>query len=400
MISPVRNPFRPGAGHTPPYLAGREHEQDEFRRLLDQEVILSNLVLTGLRGVGKTVLLETFKPLAQAAGWRWAGTELSESTSMRESTLATRLITDLSVITSSITVTQRDVRKPGFDDRPTTRSAPLDYNALVSLYERTPGLIDDKLKQVLETAWSYLKQLGVRGLVFAYDEAQNMADHAAAGEYPLSQLLTVFQSIQRKQIPFMLVLTGLPTLFPRLVEARTFAERMFRVTSLERLTDDESRTAILRPIEKAGSQVRFDQPAVDTIVRLSAGYPYFIQFVCREAFDVAVAQSSLGQPLRVPVTEIERKLDTDFFAGRWSRATDRQREILQVIASLDDGDGEFTVQEIVERSRLKLAKPFSSSHAHQMLTTLAENGLVYKNRHGRYTFALPLFGAFIRRQAE
>jgi hypothetical protein len=78
------NPFRPGAGHMPPYMAGREHELEEFRRLLKQDIILENLVLTGLRGVGKTVLLETFKPHAIGSGWFWVGADLSESTSLTE----------------------------------------------------------------------------------------------------------------------------------------------------------------------------------------------------------------------------------------------------------------------------------------------------------------------------
>src|SRR6266571_2243574 len=99
-----RNPFRPGAGHMPPYLAGREEETNQFRRLLDQETILKNLVLTGLRGLGKTVLLETFKPMAISEGWLWAGTDLSESTSISEENMATRLLTDLAVVTSSLVV--------------------------------------------------------------------------------------------------------------------------------------------------------------------------------------------------------------------------------------------------------------------------------------------------------
>jgi hypothetical protein len=98
----MRNPFRPGAGHMPPYLAGREHETDEFRQLLDQDTILANLILTGLRGLGKTVLLETFKPMAIQAGWLWAGADLSESTSVSEEHMATRVLTDLAVVSSSI----------------------------------------------------------------------------------------------------------------------------------------------------------------------------------------------------------------------------------------------------------------------------------------------------------
>src|SRR6266446_6093742 len=101
-----KNPYRPGAGHMPPHLAGRLGEYAEFDRLLEQDTILENMVLTGLRGVGKTVLLETFKPLAIQRGWLWVGTDLSESTSINEDRVATRLMTDLAPLTSSIVLTQ------------------------------------------------------------------------------------------------------------------------------------------------------------------------------------------------------------------------------------------------------------------------------------------------------
>jgi DNA-binding IclR family transcriptional regulator len=93
-----------------------------------------------------------------------------------------------------------------------------------------------------------------------------------------------------------------------------------------------------------------------------------------------------------------RKLDADFFAGRWNRVTDRQRDLLYVIAALETSDDEFTVAEIVEKSRSLGDKPFSSSHVNQMLVALVASGLVYKNRHGRYSFAVPLFGGFVLRQ--
>src|SRR6266852_3227847 len=104
-VKKIENPFRPGAGHMPPYLAGRQHETREFLRLLVQTTIFENLVLTGLRGVGKTVLLETFKPVAVRNGWLWAGTDLSESTSISEENLATRVLTDLSVVTAGVVLT-------------------------------------------------------------------------------------------------------------------------------------------------------------------------------------------------------------------------------------------------------------------------------------------------------
>src|ERR1051326_1277955 len=101
-----KNPYRPGAGHMPPYLAGREREYAEFDRLLEQDEILENLVLTGLRGVGKTVLLEKFKSRALEHGWIWASADLSESASISEVALAERLLADLALITSSTTVVE------------------------------------------------------------------------------------------------------------------------------------------------------------------------------------------------------------------------------------------------------------------------------------------------------
>lgn len=398
MATTLENPFRPGAGHKPPYLAGRILEKEEFDRLLKQHVILENMVLTGLRGLGKTVLLEELKGRAIAAGWKWVGTDLSESTSVSEENLAIRLITDLSVVTSSIVIGTEEIRAVGFGARVVEREQTLNFNALMAIFQESPGLVSDKLKTTLETAWRVLQPHAPRGVVFAYDEAQNLSDQNRKDEYPLSLLLAVFQSIQRQGIPFMLVLVGLPTLFPKLVETRTYAERMFRVVTLEQLADDESREAIQRPVSQANSPVRLTPESVTTIVGMSGGYPYFIQFICREVFDQFIQRMTDGVDPSVPSEEIMRKLDTDFFSGRWARATDRQRQLLGVIAHLSNCNAEFTVQEIVEGSRHELEKPFSSSHVSQLLTSLAGQGLIYKNRHGKYSFAVPLLGEFIKRQ--
>jgi type II secretory pathway predicted ATPase ExeA len=391
------NPFRPGAGHMPPHLAGREAERRDFERLLDQTTILENPLLTGLRGVGKTVLLDTFKPLAIRKGWHWVGTDLSESASVTEQALAIRLLTDLSIVSSSLVLDERP--QAGFATD--TTNVMLDYATLGRLYADTPGLVADKLKHVLETVAEACEHEGIRGIVFAYDEAQNLADQPADGEFPLSLLLDVFQSIQKKDIPFMLALTGLPTLFPKLVDARTFAERMFRVITLDKLDEEASRDAIRKPIADADCPVSFDDESVETICGESGGYPYFIQFICREVYDAFIqALQTHGTTSPVPLDAITRKLDTDFFAGRWARATDRQRELLWSIASLDNAGGEFTVQEIVDASKRLLPKPFGNSHVNQMLVTLSGMGLIYKNRWGRYSFAVPLLHRFVLRQRE
>jgi hypothetical protein len=391
------NPFRPGAGHMPPHLAGRDSQREEFERLLQQTTILENLVLTGLRGVGKTVLLDTFKPLAIREGWSWVGTDLSEAASVSEDALATRLLTDLSVVSSSMVIGQAT----GAGFAAVEQDVSLTFDVLVNVYNNTPGLTADKVKAVLELVAGAIATEGKRGIIFAYDEAQNLADSPPRDQFPLSLLLDVFQSLQKKDIPFMLVLTGLPTLFPKLVEARTFAERMFRVMMLDRLDQQASEEAILRPIEKAGCPVSFTLESVATVSEQSGGYPYFIQFICREVYDSFIQQiMAQGEPSAVPLDAITRKLDTDFFAGRWARATDRQRDLLRVIANLDSSDGEFTVQEIVAKSQDVLVKPFSNSHVSQMLVSLSDAGLIYKNRWGKYSFAVPLFDRFILRQEE
>jgi hypothetical protein len=384
----------------PPYLAGRTDEKLEFERLLKQPVILENLVLTGLRGVGKTVLMDTLKPVAMKAGWLWVGTDLSEAASLSEENIATRLLADLSVITSALTIGSEPVRAMGFKREENAAEIKLGYENLTYLYDSTPGLVSDKLKAVLGVVWELLRGQQARGVIFAYDEAQNLSDHAKRDQRPLSLLLDVFQSVQRKEIPFMLFLTGLPTLFPKLVEARTYAERMFRVLTLNRLDSAASREAILTPITRDKCPVRFDEASIQSIIQVSGGYPYFIQFVCREVFDVFIQKLDGGEPPAVPVQAIVRKLDSDFFSGRWARATDRQRDLLTIAARLPHADAEFTVQEIVEKSSDALKKPFSASHVNQMLGSLAEAGLVYKNRHGKYLFAVPLLGQFILRQMK
>lgn len=396
MIQNFSNPFRPGAGHRPPYLAGRKQEQLEFRKLLEQRVLTDNLVLTGLRGVGKTVLLDEFKSIGVAEGWLWVGTDLSESASIGENSLAQRLLADLSVVTSGISIPMGEQPTMGFGSLPNKLIVTLGFETLWAMYQAAPGLNGDKLKAVLQFVARHLPATK-RGIVFAYDEAQNLADHAAKEQYPLSMLLDLFQSIQRTGIKFLLALSGLPTLFPKLVESRTYSERMFRVLFLRQLNEVETREAIVKPVKDAKCPVHFAATTIGNITKLSGGYPYFIQFICRETYDAFLQRLTDGEEPRIPLNEILIKLDTDFFAGRWAKVTDRQQELLFVISQLDTANSEFTVQEILGECKNMLVKPFGRSHINQMLSSLIGAGLVYRDRHGKYLFAVPLMADFIKR---
>ncbi len=404
MVKKSINPFRPGAGHSPPYLAGRNEEKADFAKLLKQTIVMVNPIVTGLRGVGKTVLLEELKQIAISSGWYWIGTDMSETASLTEDNLATRLMADLAVVTSQFVVGRKEALTSWFHPVNVGADLTLGHDLLLEIYNGTPGLVTDKLKAVLELVAKVLAKQN-RGLIFAYDEAQNLSDHAKDKQFPLSVLLDVFQSLQRKEHRFLLTLVGLPTLFPKLVEARTSAERMFHVITLDRLNDDDARDAITRPIHKNGGPLQPNELLVTSIIEASGGYPYFIQFICREVYDVASQKAEKGEPLTVSIPDITRKLDADFFAGRWAKVTDRQRDLLWVIAQIENYGVDFSVQEIVAQAnqlvkKKRLISGFSSSLANQMLTKLSRLGFVYKTQHGRYSFAVPLLGQFIRRQVR
>lgn len=399
-MQPFPNPFRPGAGQPPPYLSGREKEANEFVALLQQRPILKNLVITGLRGVGKTVLLESFKSIALTNGWFWAGTDLSESASVSEQNLSIRILTDLSTLVSSFTISEEEKSSIGFMPKTDKIETKLTYNTLLGLYNSTPGLEADKLKHVLEVIWNIVKDK-VHGIVLAYDEAQILKDRAEEKQYPLSLLLEVISFIQRKEIPYLLVLTGLPTLVITLSETRTYSERMFQILTLNKLSDSETKEAVLRPIQKENCPVTFSEHGIHEIIRHSSGYPYFIQFYCKEAFDSILQQINIGiEKPDVRISDFVRKLDNDFYASRWSRVTDRQRDLLIVISNLGNANEEFTTKEIVEKANAILDNSFAPAYVVNTLNKLIISGLIFKNRRGKYSFAVPLLAEYIKRNSQ
>ncbi len=395
------NPFRPGAGTKPLYLAGRSHEKDEFAKAIGQRDLTQNILITGLRGVGKTVLLEELRPIATQHGWLWTGNDWNEAASVSEKDVATRLLVDLTAALAPMVRYRVDELPIGFTAKPTPTDRPLAFDDLWGIYNSTPGFSSDKLKAALEHVAKIIANAKIRGIVFAYDEAQNLADKKEREQFPLSLVCDVFSNLQKRNLgcQFLLVMTGLPTLITHLNEARTYTERMFHTLVLDRLSEEETRQAILRPIEISKSTLKFSDETISRIVAESRGYPFLIQYICREVFDAWIGRMTVGEAPSVPMKEITAKLDLDFFAPRWNRATDRQQVFMQVIATLPDADGEFAIQDITAASRTLLDNPFTPSHATQMLGHLAEKGLIYRNRRGSYCFAVPLLASFIRRQA-
>ena len=206
--------------------------------------------------------------------------------------------------------------------------------------------------------------------------------------------LMYFNRCRERVSLFMLALVGLPTLFPKLVEARTYAERMFRVVSLSQLNEKDRRLAIVKPVEDANCPIKF------TLACRSRSYPAYQEAIHTSYNSYAgryliPGYSALTTAKRLQFHRMPycRKLDSDFFAGRWAEATDRQRELLYVIAHLDSASSEFSVRKKSSSDPMRCSKKgFSSSHVNQMLVSLSNAGLIYKNRYGKYSFAVPLIG--------
>jgi hypothetical protein len=172
---------------------------------------------------------------------------------------------------------------------------------------------------------------------------------------------------------------------------------MFRTIFLKNLNKADARDAIVKPV--ADSNLRFSDTSIDTVISGSGGYPYFIQFICKETYDVWLQAAFEGKEIpSIALNDILRKLDADFFYGRWANTTDKQRDILRLISRLDNCDDEFSGQDIVGMSKNQFGKNISPSQVNQILSALINAGMVYKNRHGKYSFAVPLLSHFIRRQ--
>ena len=225
---------RLGARQHTPFLACRESEHQIFQKLLKQDVVTDNLMLTGLRGVGKALLLESLKSYAVAENWTWVGINLDENCSLTESELVNRLCADLALLMSGFEVKARhSSMRPELDSE--SQLERISFDALSLVFRETPGLPIDKLKRLIDFACDGLLKVEARlkGVVFAFDEAQNLTDRAEDKQFPLSLVLDTFQSLQRTGLPIVLVLSALPSLNADLLDTRGFAERMFKFVNLD-----------------------------------------------------------------------------------------------------------------------------------------------------------------------
>lgn len=404
----IENPYRPGAGHAPPYLAGREDELSHFRRLLRQNFATENILITGLRGMGKTVLLDQMRRIAEQEGWIWVGNDLSESSSLTEDRLATRILTDISEALARVLSAQARAASGG--ERATSKfqqtedagqGAPYAFDALRNMYERAPGLPSDRLRSVLSRLTSLINHGQVRGILLSYDEAQCLCDHAERNEFPMSMLVETISALQRQSgvAQCLLVLSGLPQVFDALTDTRTYTERMFNVMRLERLSREDTLDAILKPLQPLTPPLFVADDVLEKAVDLTVGYPYLIQFFGKELVDHLLKNGGYLSADEFPSAAVIERLDAGLFSARWNKTTDKQREVLRLIATRRDREAsDFSSQEIAAASGGEAT--MTNAQVNQMMQGLCERGLLYRTRHGRYAFTVPMSDMMILRRCR
>ena len=380
----LANPYRPGAGTQPAALVGRDLMIDDFgvtlRRAIDRRPGKSCMLL-GLRGTGKTVLLNRFMEIAGQEGARTAFVEASDSGSFSQ-LLAIRLRRVL------LQLAEGPVRRAAARALGVLRSFALhlpDGSAISVGVDATPGLADsgvlsEDLADLLVAAGEAAADAG-NGIVLAIDEAQYLRDDE------MGAAIGAIHRTTQLNLPVLLVAAGLPQLRALAGQARTYTERLFTFPEVGALTPDEARDALVLPAE--AQQAGFESAAIESIIAESRGYPYFVQEWGYHAWNAAPRDPITLHDVRAASRSVTDTLDRDFFRVRFDRLTPKERVYLRSMAELGPGphrSGDIAAELGV---RVQSVAPRRSA--------LIAKGMIYSPAHGDTAFTVPLFDDFLRR---
>lgn len=380
------NPYTPGAGRRPPILAGREADIDTVRSLIERLAGGSydrSLIYSGLRGVGKTVLLMEFDLLANEAGW--ATTDVQEVGSQPDfritfGRMAARLLRVMSPRHRMIERVRRalGVVKAFSLVAPAGIQLKLDVDAVSGVADS--GDPEQDLADLLREIGEVALDAGA-GALFLVDEMHNLPASA------LAAICIALQSISRESLPVALVGAGLPDLPVRLMSAKPYADRLFQYRELGRLSAGAARAALIAPAAERG--VSFDDRAAELIVTESAGYPYFIQEYGLEVWNRADASPITVDDVTAVGEIVGDTLARSFFGTRFDMATDTEQRYLAAMASL--GDPAYASSAV--------ARAFGAADqrgASMYREGLIQKGLIWSPRRGQLDFTVPLFAEFLR----
>ncbi|HEY4239132.1 MAG TPA: ATP-binding protein [Kofleriaceae bacterium] len=387
-MDPVENPYAPGAGTPPPELAGRDaliQQVDVALARLQRGNPAKSSMLVGLRGVGKTVLLEKMRANAEAAGFETIRIEASEARSL-PSLIAPALRTALLKLS-------RGERMKALADRALraltgfARAMKMKFGDLeVALdLEGEAGLADNgdlesDLAMLLEATGRAAKAGGTAVTLFI-DELQYIEESQFAA------LIMALHRVAQLQLPIGVVGAGLPQLRAKAGNAKSYAERLFDYPEVGPLSPAAARLALERPAEKLG--VRFDKDAIAEIVIQTRAYPYFLQEWGKAAWDAATA-SPITKAVVVDAAQIAvAALDESFFRVRFDRLTPAEKRYLRGMAALGPGPHRSgDVAKVLEQKVTSLAP---------VRSTLIAKGMVWSPSHGDTAFTVPLFDEFMKR---
>jgi len=387
-MDPIRNPFAPGAGTRPPELAGRDELRETVRIALERTrrgLPTKSILMVGLRGVGKTVLLDRMRDDAEAANLETIRIEAPESKSL-PAMLAPQLrqsLLKLSRNEKAKDLAKRALRGlAGF-----AKALKVKYNDIeVGLdFDPEPGLADNgdlehDLQALLEVAGAAAKSAET-ALVIFIDELQYVR------EEELAALITVLHRAAQRQLPVILVGAGLPQLRGQMGRAKSYAERLFDFPEIGPLPEPAARIAIEKPARDAGVVV--EEPALKKIVSDTRGYPYFLQEWGKHAWDVAKQSPITWQDVEVASKEAVAALDESFFRVRFDRLTPLEKRYLRAMAEL--GPGPHRSGDIAEQ----LGRGVTSLGPTR--GQLIAKGMIWSPNHGDTAFTVPLFDEFMHR---
>lgn len=389
-MDPIRNPYSPGAGIRPAALVGRDAEQDTWKVALQraqQGRPAQSVVLYGLRGVGKTVLLSRFAKLAEDADWivgmcEAGGKPLPEL-------LAQALhepLRDLARPTATTRVRHALRTFLNFKASYTTAGEwtfGLDLDPTDTPVNGSSGDLDTDLSRMIRELAQAGEETGT-GLALLIDEAQDLT------LAELGAITAVVHQAGQRELPLLIGLAGLPSLPRILAEARSYAERLYTFHVIQRLPEPVALAALADPARQEG--VSWREEAAAFIVEQTQGYPYFLQAYGQQTWNATeTADATIRLPdARLGAAYARAELDTGFFRARWDRATRSEQDYLRAMAvDADAGSASGTVAARLGRKVTSLGPTRAQ---------LIQKGLIYAPEHGIVAFTVPAMADFINRQ--
>jgi len=394
-MDPVRNPYAPGAGQRPPELAGRDAELAAFDVLLERISAgrpERSLMLTGLRGVGKTVLLNQLRSAAIARGFGTGKWEARPDQDIRRPLagalhLAVRELAPRHRAPERVDQVLGVLKSFGSRQPPGTpmrdRWMPsIDLPAAAGRADS--GDLEIDLVELLTDAAELANDLG-SGIALFVDEVHDL------GPDGVSALCAACHELSQRGAPLIVVGAGLPHVPALLSAAKSYSERLFRFSRIDRLDRTAADLALRAPADREG--VDFDPAALDALYAAADGYPYFVQAYGKVTWDVAGASPITAADVAVARPIAEAELGVGFFGSRYERATPAEREYLRAMADDAEDTGASLSSALVAKTLSR--KPASLSPARD---ALIKKGLIYSAQRGQIAFTVPHFGRYLRAQ--